>query len=98
MAVRTDTDHVIEAPIGPTQIGNLLPADRRWHIGKTKRQLSVTLDDDGVATVTTVLGQSRTVTPYDYRITPPDDASTEELATRHTSRRGTDRSAARHRR
>jgi len=28
MAVRPDTDHVIPAPTGLTQIGNLLPADR----------------------------------------------------------------------
>jgi hypothetical protein len=69
MAIRTDTDHVHEAPTGPTQIGNLLPLDRPWHIGKTRRQLSVTLDDNGAVHVTTVLGQSRSVTPYDYRMT-----------------------------
>ena len=75
LATRTDTDHVIAAPEGPTQIGNLAPFDRPWHNGKTKGQLSVTLDDDASIHVTTVLGQTRTVTPYDYRMTDtsPDD-------------------------
>ena len=75
LATRTDTDHVIAAPEGPTQIGNLAPFDRPWHNGKTKRQLSVTLDDDASVHLTTVLGQSRTVTPYDHRMTdnPPAD-------------------------
>jgi hypothetical protein len=39
--------------------------------GHTRRQLSVTVDDTGTVTWTTVLGQTRTVTPYDYRT---DDA------------------------
>ena len=63
LAGRTDTDHVIEAPTGPTQIGNLIPLDRPWHVAKTKKQLSVTVDDKSHVHVTTVLGQSRTVTP-----------------------------------
>ena len=69
LATRTDTDHVIPAPVGPTQIGNLTPFDRPWHIGKTKKQLTVTLDDKASVHLTTVLGQSRTVSPYDYRMT-----------------------------
>jgi hypothetical protein len=32
----------------------------------------VTVDDSGAATVTTVLGQSRTVTPYDYTPQPTE--------------------------
>ena len=73
LATRTDTDHVIEAPHGPTQIGNLIPIDRPWHNSKTKRQLTVTVDDNASVHLTTVLGQTRTVTPYDYRMT--DDAT-----------------------
>ena len=69
VATRADIDHVIAAPEGPTQIGNLVPYDRPWHIGKTKGQLSVTVDDDASIHMTTVLGQSRTVTPCDYRMT-----------------------------
>ena len=46
-----------------------------WHIGTTKRQLSVTVDDKGVVRMTTVLGQSRTVTPYDYRMTASGEMS-----------------------
>jgi hypothetical protein len=80
LAVRCDTDHAIPHPIGPTVIGNLLPTDRPWHIGKTKGELTVTVDDEGHVHVTTVSGQTRTVTPYDYRMTdntqptPPGDA------------------------
>lgn len=33
-AVRTDTDHVTPHPVGPTQIGNLIPLDRSWHAPK----------------------------------------------------------------
>jgi hypothetical protein len=69
LATRTDTDHVIAHPTGPTQIGNLIPLDRPWHITKTKRQLSVTIDDKASVHLTTVLGQTRTVTPYDHRMT-----------------------------
>jgi hypothetical protein len=72
-AVRTDTDHVIEYPDGPTQIGNLIPDDRTWHNGHTRRQLSVAIDHTGAVFWTSVLGQSRSVTPYDYRVDPPAD-------------------------
>jgi hypothetical protein len=75
LAVRTDTDHVVPYPIGPTQIGNLIPLDRPWHNAKTKKQLSVTIDHNGLVHMTTVLGQTRTVTPYDYRMTPDDHAA-----------------------
>ena len=70
-AGRTDTDHPVPYPQGPTRIGNLVPNDRTWHNGHTRRQLSVTVDDKGTVTWTSVLGQSRTVTPHDYRTTPP---------------------------
>jgi hypothetical protein len=66
LAGRTDTDHAVPYPAGPTQVGNLLPTDRTWHNGHTRQQLSVTVDDSGAVTWTSVLGQSRTVTPYDY--------------------------------
>ncbi|HET6818419.1 MAG TPA: DUF222 domain-containing protein [Mycobacteriales bacterium] len=66
LAGRTDTDHVVPYPEGPTQIGNLLPNDRTWHNGHTRGQLSVTVDDSGAVKWTSVLGQSRTVMPHDY--------------------------------
>jgi len=68
LAVRCDTDHPEPWPVGPTVIGQLLPLDRTWHLGKTKGELTVTVDDAGSVTVTTATGQSRTVTPYDYRM------------------------------
>jgi hypothetical protein len=77
LAGRTDTDHPLPYPDGPTQIGNLIPTDRTWHNGHTRQQLSVTVDDTGTVTWTSVLGQTRTVTPYDYRLHtdgPNDDA------------------------
>src|SRR5947209_10655047 len=73
LAVRCDTDHAQPHPVGPTVIGNLLPFDRTWHEGKTKGQLTVTVDDNGQVKVTTASGQSRTVTPYDYRMTDHHD-------------------------
>src|SRR3954467_5525148 len=68
LAGRTDTDHAVAYPVGPTQVGNLLPNDRTWHNGHTRQQLSVTVDDSGAVKWTSVLGQSRTVKPYDYRM------------------------------
>src|SRR3954465_11226203 len=68
LAGRTDTDHAVPYPAGPTQVGNLLPNDRTWHNGHTRQQLSVTVDDCGAVKWTSVLGQSRTVMPYDYRM------------------------------
>jgi hypothetical protein len=67
LAGRTDTDHAVPYPAGPTQVGNLLANDRTWHNGHARQQLSVTVDDSGAVKWTSVLGQSRTVTPYDYR-------------------------------
>ena len=83
LAGRTDTDHAIPHPEGPTQVGNLLPNDRVWHNGHTRRQLSVTVDDSGSVTWTSVLGQSRTVSPYDYRMEPdpPEEAPADEPLT-----------------
>jgi hypothetical protein len=71
LAGRTDTDHAIAHPDGPTVIGNLVPNDRTWHDGHTKQQLSLTVDANGSVSWTSVLGQSRTVTPYDYRLEKP---------------------------
>jgi hypothetical protein len=71
-AVRCDTDHATPYPVGPTAIGNLLPIDRPWHLAKTKGELTVTVDHNGSVTMTTVSGQTRTVTPYDHRMTEPD--------------------------
>src|SRR3954453_1585896 len=70
LASRTDTDHVVPHPTGPTQVGNLVPNDRTWHNGHTRQQLSVSVDDSGAVKWTSVLGQSRTVTSYDYRLGP----------------------------
>ena len=72
LAGRTDTDHAVPYPEGPTAIGNLLPNDRTWHNGHTRQQLSVTVDDSGAVKWTSVLGQSRIVTPYDYRMHLPE--------------------------
>ena len=72
LAGRTDTDHAVPYPAGPTQVGNLLPNDRTWHNGHTRDELSVTVDDSGAVKWTSVLGQSRTVMPYDYGIHLPD--------------------------
>jgi len=72
LAGRTDTDHAVPYPEGPTAIGNLLPNDRTWHNGHTRQQLSVTVDDSGAVKWTSVLGQSRIVTPYDYRLHLPE--------------------------
>jgi hypothetical protein len=44
----------------------------RLHNGHTRQQLSVTIDDSGSVTWTSVLGQSRTENPYDYRIGPDE--------------------------
>jgi hypothetical protein len=75
LAGRTDTDHAVPYPDGPTAIGNLIPNDRTWHNGHTRQQLSVTVDDSGAVKWTSVLGQSRTVTSYDYspHLATPDD-------------------------
>jgi hypothetical protein len=78
LAGRTDTDHATPYPDGPTQVGNLVPNDRTWHNGHTRQQLSVTVDHSGSVTWTSVLGQSRTVNPYDYRMEedPPEEPPT----------------------
>jgi hypothetical protein len=55
-------------------IGNLIPFDRPWHNGKTRGELSVTVDDNASVHLTTASGQSRTVTPYDYRMTEASDS------------------------
>src|SRR3954452_3072381 len=80
LAGRTDTDHAVPYPDGPTQIGNLLPNDRTWHNGHTRQQLAVSVDDSGSVKWTSVLGQSRTVTPYDYGAHLAEPDATEALA------------------
>jgi hypothetical protein len=77
LADRTDIDHPDPWPDGQTVIGNLIPNDRTWHNGHTKKQLSVTVDDNGSVIWTSVLGQSRTVTPYDYRLETASPGTTE---------------------
>src|SRR3954451_16317732 len=77
LAGRTDTDHAVPYPTGPTQVGNLLPNDRTWHNGHTRKQLSVSIDDSGPVEWTSVLCQSRTVTPYDYGLHLPDTDTAE---------------------
>jgi hypothetical protein len=85
LATRTDTDHVISYPTGPTQVGNLLPLDRTWHRGKTNGQLAVSVDDRDVVTITSRTGQTRTLTPYDYRATDPDQHAASLLRDSGTS-------------
>lgn len=65
-AERCDIDHFKEWPDGITVETNLGPFDRPWHIRKTRGSLSVTVDNSGAVIVTTLLGQTRTLTPYDY--------------------------------
>ena len=65
-AERCDIDHFTEWPDGRTVETNLGPFDRPWHLRKTRGSLSVTVDHSGAVTVTTILGQTRTLTPYDY--------------------------------
>jgi len=64
---RCQIDHAIPHPDGDTVIGNLAPLDQNWHGDKTRKHLSVTINDDATITVTTPLGQTRTIEPYDYR-------------------------------
>ena len=70
LAGRTDTGHIPAWPQGPTQIGHLVPKDRSWHEAVTKGHVKVGIDDTGTVSWTTVSGQTRTVTPYDYRLEP----------------------------
>jgi hypothetical protein len=72
LAGRTDTGHIPAWPEGPTQIGHLVPKDRTWHEAVTKGEVKVSIDDTGTVIWTTVSGQSRSVTPYDYRLDFPD--------------------------
>lgn len=82
LASCTDIDHPDPWPVGETVIGNLVPNDRTWHDGHTKRQLSVKIDEDGSVIWTSVLGQTRTVTPYDYRLAEPATDPVETAAER----------------
>src|SRR3954471_12746549 len=65
-AERCDIDHFKEWPEGRTVETNLGPFDRPWHLRKTRGSLSVTVDHSGAVIATTVLGQTRTLTPHDY--------------------------------
>src|SRR4029079_15376058 len=79
---------VEEVPAGPWLAGVIdeidprqLPNDRTWHNGHTRQQLSVTVDDSGAVKWTSVVRQSRTVTPYDdtpHLATPDGVAFLEE--------------------
>jgi hypothetical protein len=75
-AERCDIDHFEEWPDGATIETNLGPFDRPWHNRKTRGSLRVTVDDSGAVTVTTILGQTRTLTAYDYsaHLDPGPDA------------------------
>src|SRR3954447_4603475 len=79
LATRCDIDHAVPHPTGPTQIGNLIPFDRPNHGHKTRGSLSVTVDDSDTVHVTSALGQTRTVHPYDYRMT--EDAMNDDVET-----------------
>ena len=74
-ANRCDVDHAVPYPEGPTSVDNLLPPDRTWHVAKTRTALGVTMNPDGSATWNSALGQSRTVTPYDYMLPSPSGPS-----------------------
>jgi len=63
---RCDIDHFTNYPDGATIVTQLGPFDRSWHNRKTRGSLSVTVDHSGAVTLTTVLGQTRTVTSHDY--------------------------------
>jgi hypothetical protein len=78
LAGRTDIDHSPPWPVGETVIGKLLPNDRTWHNGHTTNQLTVNVDDNGSVSWTSVLDQSRTVTPYDYRLEEPSDEALDD--------------------
>src|SRR5213595_398989 len=60
---------------------HLGPWDRTWHNHKTRGSLTVTIEHDGTVSVTTVLGQTRTVAPDDY-----SPASSPHPATRKSPR------------
>jgi hypothetical protein len=79
-ASRCDADHAIPYPDGPTNVDNLITADRTWHRAKTHTTLTVTVQPDGSAKWNTALGHSRTVTPYDYTLSlaEPDDTQDDE--------------------
>ena len=74
-ANRCDVDHAVPYPEGPTSDENLIAPDRTWHVGKTRKMLSVTINPDGSARWNTALGQSRTVTPYDYLLSDDTEGS-----------------------
>jgi Domain of unknown function (DUF222) len=88
LAGRCDTDHVTAYPDGATVIGNLIPLDRTWHRAKTLHGVHVTLADDGTVTITTPLGQTRTVQPYDYRMSNPTSPGEHGRTTSDTSQAG----------
>ena len=69
-AIRTDLDHVIPHPVGPTHPTNLVPLDRGWHRGKTHAGFTLTRNPDGTLDWTSPLGQHRRSYPFDYRLGP----------------------------
>jgi hypothetical protein len=70
-AARCDGEHLIAAPDGPTDITNVVPMDRGWHVPKTHADgMRVKRRPDGRIEWTTPLGQTVTVDPFDYRLGP----------------------------
>jgi hypothetical protein len=70
-AGRCDGEHLVPHPDGPTDITNIAPMDRGWHVPKTHQPgMLVKRRPDGCIDWTTPLGQTVTVHPYDYRLGP----------------------------
>jgi hypothetical protein len=70
-ADRCDGEHVIRHPEGPTDVTNIVPMDRGWHVPKTHAPgMFLARNPDGSLTWTTPLGQTLTVHPFDYRLGP----------------------------
>ncbi len=56
-STRTDCDHVVPHPLGPTCRANLRPGCRRHHVLKTHAGFHLALDESGASVWTTPLGQ-----------------------------------------
>lgn len=70
-ADRCDGEHIVRHPEGPSDITNIAPMDRGWHVPKTHAAgMLVKRRPDGTLVWTTPLGQTVLVHPYDYRLGP----------------------------
>jgi hypothetical protein len=70
-AERCDGEHLLAHPDGPTDITNIAPMDRGWHVPKTHvTGMRVKRRPDGRIEWTTPLGQTIIIDPYDYRLGP----------------------------